>query len=466
MNSCNRVVAIVGVVLLGMASSVYAEAVPAGSGVEAELAALKARLVELEARQSDTWLNARRAEEVKSLVREVLADADTRASLLANGATAGYDKGFFIASDDGTFLLKIGGQIQFRYIYNYRNESTPSGAPTDGDDDEAGFQLRRVKLFFKGHLGSPKVLYAVGLQTDRSDETVFLDHAYFGYQVSDNMTLFGGEDKAPFLREEMTSSKYQLAVERSLVNEIFTAGRIQGIWVEIDADDNTKVTLSINDGLNSGEAGSSAAKNFDEDETDFAVTGRIDIRLSGQWDQMKDFSAWSGEEQAVFVGFAFHWEVVETGNGQASSPITIADLSNGTGAIDELFAWTLDGSIEAEGSNLYAALVGFHPNNIGGDHDPDLYGFVLQGGTMLIPDKFEPFIRWELIEPAIAHEVNLITFGANYYLLKHNAKITTDIVWALNSMENIGSSSGLGLLDDQAGQRNQTVFRVQAQVLF
>lgn len=126
----------------------------------------------------------------------------------------------------------------------------------------------------------------------------------------------------------------------------------------------------------------------------------------------------------------------------------------------------MDGSIEAEGSNLYVALVGFHPNNIGGDHDPDLYGFVLQGGTMLIPDKFEPFIRWELIEPAIAHEVNLITFGANYYLLKHNAKITTDIVWALNSMENIGSSSGLGLLDDQAGQRNQTVFRVQAQVLF
>ena len=171
---------------------------------------------------------------------------------------------------------------------------------------------------------------------------------------------------------------------------------------------------------------------------------------------MKDFSAWSGEETAVFIGGAFHWEVVETGSGSTS--------------IDEFFAWTLDGSIECEGTNLYGAIVGLHNNNINGVNDVDQFGFVLQGGMMLIPDKFEPFLRWEWIDPDTSHAVNLITVGTNYYLHKHNAKITTDLVWALNSLHGMmggpGSSTGLGLLTDSLNQKNQVAFRAQFQLVY
>jgi len=446
----NKLIALVGGLAIGLAGFAHAESTPSQTAMQSELTALKARLAELEAKQNDTWLNERRAEEVKSLVREVLSDADTRASLLANGMSAGHDgKHFFLASEDGSFVLNVGGQVQFRYIYNSRNL-----AGANVDENEFGFQLRRVKLFFSGHIGSPRITYSVGLQTDRNNETIFLDHAWFGYKLMDGVTVYAGEAKAPFLREETTSSKRQLAVERSLVNEFFTAGRVQGVWAKIELDDNTKLAIAITDGANSGEAGGS--KDFDQDNSDFALTIRIDTRLAGQWAQMKDFSAWSGEETAAFVGAAIHYEIVETGAGPT--------------AIDEFVAWTIDGSIEYEGANLFAAVIGLHNNNIGGVNDVDQFGFVLQGGFMLIPDKFEPFLRWEWIDPDTSHQVNLITVGANYYLAKHNAKITTDLVWALNSLHGMmggpGRSTGLGLLSDSVNQTDQFALRAQFQLLF
>lgn len=447
--SSNKLIAFVGILAIGLGGVVHAESTPSQAAMQSELTALKTRLAELEAKQNDTWLNERRAEEVKSLVREVLSDADTRASLLANGLSAGHNgKHFFLASEDGSFVLNAGAQIQFRYIYNSRNRA---GAAVD--ENEFGFQLRRAKLFFNGHIGSPRITYAIGLQTARNSETVFLDHAWFGYKLMDGVTVYGGESKAPFLREELTSSKRQLAVERSSVNEFFTAGRVQGVWTKIEVDDHTKLTVAITDGVNSGEAG--GTKDFHNDISDFALTARVDMRLAGQWAQMKDFAAWSGEETAMFVGGAFHWEIAETGDNQTSFP-----------GIDDMFTWTIDGSIECEGTNLYAAIVGVHFNNIGGTNDIDQFGFVVQGGIMLIPDKFEPFLRWEWIDPDTTHAVNLVTVGTNYYLHKHNAKITTDLVWALNSLATIGASSSQGLLGDSVGQRNQVALRAQFQLVY
>ena len=451
MNS-KKLIALVGGLAIGLAGFAHAESAPSQTAMQSELSALKARLAELEAKQSDTWLNERRAEEVKSLVREVLSDADTRASLMASGVGAGHDgHHFFLASQDGSFLLNVGAQVQFRYIYNSRNLE---GASVD--ENEFGFQLRKVKLFFNGHIGSPRITYGIGLQADKNSGGVLVDHAWFGYKLMDGVTIFGGESKLPFLREETTSSKYQLAVDRTVVNEFFTGGRIQGIWINIEMDDHTKLAVAITDGLNSGESGS-VNKDFYRDNTDFALTLRVDSRLAGQWKQMKDFSAWSGEETAVFVGGAVHWEIAETGDNQSVLPGM---------PVDELVTWTIDGSIESEGANLFASVVGRHYNNLGGTNDMDTFGFVLQGGIMLIPDKFEPFFRWEWIDPDTSHAVNLVTVGTNYYLHKHNAKITTDLVWALNSLANIGGSSSLGLRNDSDGQKNQVALRAQFQLVF
>lgn len=461
-----------GGLLLGMAGVAHAGASSAGSGdVAAELQALRARVAELETTKNSEWLNERRAEEVKSLVRDVLADADTRASLMADGVTAGHDgKSFFLSSADGNQLLRVGGQIQFRYVFNSRDNADgpipPAVVPGTADDSEAGFELRRTKLTFSGHVGSPKIIYSVGLQADRNSETIFLDHAYVGYAIADGFMLYGGEDKAPFLREELTSSKRQLTVERSLMNEFFTAGRIQGVWLTHNCSDDLKVTLAITDGVGSGESGDAgglafATKNFAGDAADFAFTARADMRLSGEWAQKDDFSAWSGEGQAVFVGAAVHYEEGETGDDQSST------------TADHFFAWTVDGSYEMDGLSLFAAIAGVHAESalspvavpVPG-MDTDTLGVVLQGSYMLVADQVEPFVRYEYIDPDVDGAVNLVTAGTNYYLNGHNAKMTFDVVWALNSLDTIAGSTGLGLLPDSPGESDQFALRAQFQLLF
>ena len=49
------------------------------------------------------WLTEERTKQIKTLVHDVLADADTRSSLIGDGLLGGWDDGFFVASSDGLF---------------------------------------------------------------------------------------------------------------------------------------------------------------------------------------------------------------------------------------------------------------------------------------------------------------------------------------------------------------------------
>lgn len=448
------------------------------SRLEAEIRALKAenqqvkqKLARMETDRGETWLNERRAEEIKSLVREVLADADTRASLLAEGMTAGHQKGkFFLASNDGTFLMNIGGRIQVRHIYNNRDDS---GA----DDNEAGFQIRRIKPNLSGHIGSPKFGYNITLAADRNTAAVGLEEAVISYGgLMDNLTIYAGRTKAPFMREELTSSGRQLAVERSAVNEVFTMGFTEGIGLDYKGE-MFRLRAMLSDGQNQGEI-SGVAKDFQNDNTDFALTGRVDVKLAGDWKQIDDFAAWSGEPFGVFLGAALHYEVGETGDSQAASRRMYTGM---TYLYDNFWSWTVDGSIEVSGLNIYAAGMGQHFEGTGaamvgattGAVDLDHYGFIIQAGYMVIPDKFEPFVRYEWIDVDDAlwnDAVSIITVGFNWYINKHNTKFTFDVLYALDELNGAsapgGVSSGLGLLTDGSGEDGQIAVRSQLQLQF
>ncbi|HJO15781.1 MAG TPA: hypothetical protein QF800_02720, partial [Phycisphaerales bacterium] len=94
------------------------------------LSSLQSDLDRVRAESSDSWLSNERAEQIKGLVQDVLADADTRASLQGSGATSGYDKGFFIASQDGNFKLTMNMNMQFRFLWDHRDDP-PVASPTN-----------------------------------------------------------------------------------------------------------------------------------------------------------------------------------------------------------------------------------------------------------------------------------------------------------------------------------------------
>ena len=123
----------------------------------ASIEELRQMVVDLQSEVSDlknqdkTWLNQQRADQVRDLVHDVLADADTRSSLQGSGVTAGYDGGAFLQSADGNWKLKINGQVQARWLYNR----------VDGQDSEHGFEQRRTKAIFSGQLADPSWVYKI-----------------------------------------------------------------------------------------------------------------------------------------------------------------------------------------------------------------------------------------------------------------------------------------------------------------
>lgn len=436
-----------GAMVLAIAGTLSAEA-PAASetdSLKAEVQALRTEMAQIKQTQSDNWLNERRAEEIKGLIHEVLADAETRATLLQDSLQAGHDgNNFFLRSGDDAFLMNVGGQIQFRWV----------GDSQDDRDDEhdSGFQLARTKLLFEGHVGEPVIEYKVQLATDRDDGRVFAEEVIVAHDLSDALTIRGGRMKLPMLREELVSSRRQLAVERSIVNEFFTLNRAEQVQLAYKAD-TFQIVGAVSDGANSGHS------DFASDTSEVAFTGRADVLISGDWNQGKDFTSWAGDEQMILVGGAVHYETGDANNG---------------GMADYL-GWTLDGSFESNGVNVFAAVNGatIEPD-AGGDRDP--IGIVVQGGYN-IDDTIEPFVRWETLDwddAAGTDELQAFTLGANYYLRGHDSKFTVDVLWiydgASGSSNPFGASAtseGLGISSfSAADDEDLMALRAQFQLLF
>ena len=131
--------------LLGVATLTLTSAGFAGSDTNADLQArldaAEARISELSAATNANWLNDARADEIRGLVHDVLADADTRASLQGSGATAGYNGGFTVGSADGNWSMTINGLLQTRWT-NVDNDANA--------DETWGFTNDRSWLHFGG----------------------------------------------------------------------------------------------------------------------------------------------------------------------------------------------------------------------------------------------------------------------------------------------------------------------------
>ncbi len=388
-----------------------------------------------------------RSDEVRALVSEMLADADARSSLLQSSGTAGHDGHFFLASPDGDFKMEIEGQIQFRYLVNHRQAG--SGA----DDLTPGFQTRRTKLVFAGDVYD-KFFYKVQGAFSRSSGSFKLEDAKVGYKFDNGVKLQWGQFKLPFLREELVSSKRQLTVDRTFLNARLGQSRSQGAQISYTAD-RVRVFGAYSDGLKS--------KNTDlgSEPADYAITGRIEYLGDGSWKQFKDFTSPRGSDFAWMLGAAGHWQ-----KGPDGRP----------GAIDiERFTWTADASVEGDGWNLYAAMIGNHVNPAVGAGS-DEYGWMVQGGVYLT-DKLESFVRFEELLPERGPAFNALTIGANYYIHGHAAKFTVDVQYFLDDPaasfisgngalgDVTKSETGIGFLGS-AGQKNEFVLRAQFQLLF
>lgn len=437
MSRTTRVGLLAGASVLTLTGVSVADGTTEANNQEARIASLEAQIAQL---KGEGQVNEQRAAEVRGMIQDVLADADTRASLLSQGMTSGYDGGFVIGSADGNFKLKINGQSQIRFVWNDRD--------TSGDSDEDstfGFENRNTKVGFSGHIADPSWQYQIRGVFDASGGAFDLDYAYVKKSMDNGMYVQAGQFKSPFLAEYLIAETKQLTVNRSLVSEEYNTGYSQGValgW----ASDNFRGQVMFTDGADS------ANTDWTDADHQYALAGRVEFLVAGNWKQFDDMTSWRGSEYGCKIGAALYTD----GDGDGAAD---GDDTNTSGV-------TVDVGVEGDGWNVFGAFVYWNYDDDAAI-DTDEMAFVIQGGYFFT-DEIEAFARYEYGDPDsdVIEDLNVITAGINYYFAKHNMKWTTDLGFAMDPIGSKYASTGAGYAEDEAENDGQFVFRTQLQLAF
>jgi hypothetical protein len=276
------------------------------------------------------------------------------------------------------------------------------------------------------------------------------------------------------LREELMDDAKLLAVDRTLVSQVFTQDRGQGVELS-QVHDSWRWASSFNDGLDSDNTdfndgggtltGSGFPAFHTAGEAEYALTGRIECLLGGEWKMFEDFTAAKGQDFGCLLGAALHWQ-------QSTQTPAATDVD-----IDTL-QLTVDASLEGDSWNLYGAFVyryqDFENAGLAGSDDASDFGAVIQGGWRFA-ENTEVFAQWSAIfadEDRFASgedNFHFVTVGFNEYFAGHAVKGTVDAVISLNDTSNLVATGSLpdtaiGLLG--SSEEGEVAFRLQMQLLF
>jgi hypothetical protein len=183
------------------------------------------------AQQAD--VDGARIAEMKRQIREVLSEQEFRESLMPTTLQAGYDNGFFIRSTDDKFLIKLNGQMQFRYTYYNAQTRNHYLLPRHDRDDRSGFDIARMNLDLSGHVYTKDLTYFIELASGvGSSYDTFLSYAWANYRVVDELQFTAGLMRVAGPRSNFTVSNAQYqTVDAGLFDALYGLG--DGIGVRI-----------------------------------------------------------------------------------------------------------------------------------------------------------------------------------------------------------------------------------------
>jgi len=443
------------------------------------------------------------ADQVRAIVAEMNADAQTRSSLLQGGAAAGRDGKFFLASADNKFRLNFSGFTQFRYTVNVRDEDGVAGEPGSngsgqGSDTsfQSGFSNRRTAVTFDGHIVNPDLKFNIRLISSGSG-AVTNDDIFITYALDDNWYIKGGQFKKGFSREQLMSDTQTIGAERSVTDAFFNAGRTQGIELGYRTEE-LLFSAQIDDGFNSantpfnsnqtGLGGATAAGFPIGGQAAYSVGGRADWTVTGTRDQLRDATSKPTDKQAFGLGGAVNWQQARKGPVEVGAGTVYPDALN----------WTADAQFEDSGWSAMAAVYGSYarfrgPNSFarGSGHN---WGVMAQGAYRW-NNESEAFVRYDGLYLARSSGVNqvapqagtnsslrpstynFVTFGYTHYFADHAAKFTLDCLLSLNptgqfqgaqnpALQNVFNLSGGNLGLQGTSKSIEAAIRAQFQIMF
>lgn len=381
---------------------------------------------------------AQTVDEGRAAASELFGDASWRTSSLS--------------TPDKVFAPKLGGQIVSRYNFNSRNN------PPGFSDVTLGGQLAQVKINISGNVVDESISYRIQFKFDETNGNLVLDDSYVDFKPEDEFTFRVGQFKAPILKEENLSDVRQLAANRSVMNGVFSQSRTQGVMM-VYTTSSQRFSAALTDGVRT--------TNVDyvgPTEADFAITGRYEYKIDGDWKQYEEFTGFSEGKYFAALGAALHYQ--EGGDSFATGVNGRTDNVN-------LNMATIDAMAKGNGWNVYTAGVFRQREMIAATRtEREDFGFLIQGGYFIRP-QWELFARYDVVIPdgrrTLDRSFNTITIGANKYISprSHAVKFTIDLQWFLdrqNAQELVTESTSTSVL--RSTDENQIAVRAQLQLVF
>ena len=394
--------------LLGVATLTLTSAGFAGSDtnadLQARLEAAETRINELSVATNNNWLNDTRSDEIRSLVHDVLADADTRASLQGSGSTAGYNGGFTVGSADGNWSLTMNGLLQT----SWSNVDVDVSPGVVADTDGWGFNNPNSWMNFSGTIAGD---YSYDVRYNWDTSTT--EWANGSFDLGDGWGMTMGTFKVATNREDMIDDQNQLNLLNQVTGTLIAGARAytvgNGIQLGYSGDD-MRFWASL---TNFRPAAAPFSPGPVVNDSQNNVNLRLEYMVEGTWSQFDQFTSANGSASGTLVGISYN----------TVSANSVAGAGNDTDGDNTL---TVDAQLQFGGSNLYVSYTDFSDDDgaVGSTGDFDetqiMYG-------MYLDDEWEVYARW--IDRDTNTGDNVLSIGLNNYWAGQNARWTTEITW-------------------------------------
>lgn len=428
--SLTKTVGFVAVTTLALGGAAFGA--EQNNDMQAQIAELQAQIAELKGAQGGQWLTEQRAAEIRGIVTDVLADAETRSSL-QGAAGSGYNGGFFLSSADGNYSMKINLLEQIRWTFNDQSDA--------GNEQNSGFTNNRTRLTFSGNMGDSSWSYKIGYYLGLANSGAGTPDNYNGSNLADanvakdlgnGVTVTVGQFKLPFSSEYGLDAGNLQFNDYSVVNTNMGTGYGQGLMLGYAAD-------ALRAGIAYINAIDSANATWGVPTNDWAFSMRGEYKLQGDWAQFNDGQSWKGEGFGAVVGIGY-----------------AAEQDNATGGAPWKF--TLDGTVDFGGANIAAA---YYMND--DDNGNEANGFTLAGGVF-VADDCEVVARYENASDLFTTDYNTLTLGANWYMAKNAAKLGLEFGYAFDAID-AGAGSYAGWVDS-VGEDGEWLLQAQMSFSF
>jgi hypothetical protein len=435
-------------------------AVEGNNDTATQISELKAEIAALKGNQGEQWLTEQRADQIRGVVQDVLADSNTRSSFQqAGGATAGYNNGFFISSADGNYSLKINALEQVRFVWNNTYQDTK-------DQNSWGFENRRTQAFFSGNVVDPSWKYLVGMAYDAQNDPYNADSGNFNLYYAMVTKTFGdgfsvsvGQMNVPFTVESnlFNAGSTQMG-DYSIFEYMFGAGQQVGAMAKLEKDA-FRVSGGWYNIVQTDSSGTVGQSWNNDNNQSIAIASRAEYKVAGTWDQFSKESSFKGEEFGLLIGGGVIWQ-----NGRNDNSAGVYDANP--------LGLTADAQAKFGGFNLIGQFL-WQDGYPGADSSSSVWGFNVQGGAFITED-LEVFGAWAYADTADSGSssaslgtTNYLQTGANWYFAKNSIKATVmGIIPLNNDAAQAGNlrdfEGGVGLSDSD----NNFSLVCQLQVMF